>query len=406
MKIFKDSIIYIFGEVLAKVAPFLLIPYLSRKLGVSGYGELSYYQVYLSIIVLIVGMSQDGVIGQYFYSQEEKDIQYIINHGAIYSGIVTIFLLVLCFFCNFKITFFIALSALFILLTSVQLTVFQCKKKSIAYTVTQFLLTLFSVIATVFLFEIFDDNLVEKRFLALSISHFFVFLLVCFLFKGGFYNIGYVNFSRIKKDIFYIIYMGFPLVLHHGFNIIKGQMDRFFIYYRFDEGDLGLYAMGANLATIFFVLIMAVNRAISPYYYESLKNKKLNILKIRKMLFFSIIISPLPSVFIFFLPESFFLTLLASDFFGVKFYFMLFSLSNMLMIPYLILSNYLFYFRENKKIAFCSFFSTVLYFFIIFLLSFIDVSYIPFASVLIGFFILPILWNMVKNIDKKNSYMI
>ncbi|HHF3653343.1 TPA: flippase, partial [Haemophilus influenzae] len=43
MKVFKDSVIYLVGELSSKLVPFLLLPYLSRKLGVEGYGSLSYY---------------------------------------------------------------------------------------------------------------------------------------------------------------------------------------------------------------------------------------------------------------------------------------------------------------------------------------------------------------------------
>ena len=51
--ILKDSVIYLIGEIVAKIFPFLLLPYLSRKLGVNGFGELSYYQTILSLLIII-----------------------------------------------------------------------------------------------------------------------------------------------------------------------------------------------------------------------------------------------------------------------------------------------------------------------------------------------------------------
>ena len=41
MKILKDSAVYLLGELFAKALPFLLLPYLTRKLGAAGFGELS-----------------------------------------------------------------------------------------------------------------------------------------------------------------------------------------------------------------------------------------------------------------------------------------------------------------------------------------------------------------------------
>ena len=46
MSIMKDSSVYLTGELLSKSIPFLLLPYLSRKLGLEGFGELSYYQIF------------------------------------------------------------------------------------------------------------------------------------------------------------------------------------------------------------------------------------------------------------------------------------------------------------------------------------------------------------------------
>ncbi len=67
MALVKDSAIYLAGEILSKAIPFMLIPYLSRKLGVDGYGELSYYQTYIALFVIFLGLSQDGAIARYFY---------------------------------------------------------------------------------------------------------------------------------------------------------------------------------------------------------------------------------------------------------------------------------------------------------------------------------------------------
>jgi len=67
MKVFKDSVIYLVGELSSKLVPFLLLPYLSRKLGVEGYGSLSYYQTFLSLFLIVVSLTQEGAISRYFY---------------------------------------------------------------------------------------------------------------------------------------------------------------------------------------------------------------------------------------------------------------------------------------------------------------------------------------------------
>ncbi len=58
MKAVKDSVIYLIGELASKSIPFLLLPYFSRKLGVAGYGELSYYQTFAALFVILSGLAK------------------------------------------------------------------------------------------------------------------------------------------------------------------------------------------------------------------------------------------------------------------------------------------------------------------------------------------------------------
>ena len=41
MKPLKNSLIYLTGEAAAKALPFLLLPYLTRRFGAAGFGDLS-----------------------------------------------------------------------------------------------------------------------------------------------------------------------------------------------------------------------------------------------------------------------------------------------------------------------------------------------------------------------------
>ena len=54
MRILKDSFIYLIGELFAKSLPFLMLPYLTRKLGPEGFGELSYYLTWLALFGIFI----------------------------------------------------------------------------------------------------------------------------------------------------------------------------------------------------------------------------------------------------------------------------------------------------------------------------------------------------------------
>lgn len=400
MALLKDSAIYLGGEILSKVVPFILIPYLSRKLGVEGYGELSYYQTYIALFVIFLGLSQDGAIARYFYFYGKRSLPLVINSGIIYTLIISFILLCIIFFLRSTILIWAVFSALFQSLLSAQLSIRQCQKKASSYALIQIIYSVLSLIITILFLEIFESNLVEMRIIALSLATTLSFCIAYILYMRDRKIKIFFNVKKYKIGILYILVFGIPLIFHNMSFFIKGQVDRFFIYHQFSSSDLGLYSMGANLASIFSVLIMAVNKASIPYYYELLKNKKMDIKKIYKIASLSLLFIPLPSIVIYLIPESFFLLLLGNEYSGVKYFFSIFVLSNMLLIPYVILVNYIFYFGYNKIISYCSIISTTIYLLSLFVLIEYGINYVPISSVISSFGILPVLFLVIKRINE------
>ena len=58
MKLLKDSLIYLIGELAAKALPFLLLPYLTRKFGAAGFGDLSYWQTLFSLLIIVLSLAK------------------------------------------------------------------------------------------------------------------------------------------------------------------------------------------------------------------------------------------------------------------------------------------------------------------------------------------------------------
>ncbi len=191
-----------------------------------------------------------------------------------------------------------------------------------------------------------------------------------------------------------------PLILHYASFFLKGQLDRIFIYHKFSETDLGLYAMGAQLALIVSIAIQALNKAIIPYFYESLKQKKLVIKQLHKWALFSFLLIPIPALIMWIIPEDVLVWILGSQFVGTKYYFILFLISTTLSIPYLILVNYLFYYGKNKLISQCSVLSTIIYVASLVALTFTEIKYIPYAGIIGSLSIIPILYFMTSKVSK------
>ncbi|WP_105880782.1 lipooligosaccharide flippase LsgA, partial [Haemophilus influenzae] len=338
MKVFKDSAIYLVGELSSKLVPFLLLPYLSRKLGVEGYGSLSYYQTFLSLFLIVVSLTQEGAISRYFYFYGKRSLNLVVNTGYAYTTIIGSIILMGCWIAQSEILFYAALSSIFQSFLNVQLSVRQCQKKAWSYAFIQFSLTVTGAVFTVALLEYYQNDLVEKRILAILLSNLVVWFFSYFLYRKSTTSKKY-QFKHYQSALFYILGFGLPLILHYASFFLKGQLDRIFIYHKFSETDLGLYAMGAQLALIVSIAIQALNKAIIPYFYEALKQKKLVIQQLHKWALFSFLLIPIPALIMWIIPEDVLVWILGSQFVGTKYYFILFLISTTLSIPCLLYTS-------------------------------------------------------------------
>ncbi len=400
-KILKDSSIYVIGEVASKGIPFLLLPYLSGKLGADGYGLLSYYQTYLALFILVVGLSQEGAIARYFYTYGKNSINLVVRSGYAYTlGVGSLFFFV-CWLLQSQILMLISIAVIFRVFIGVQLSVRQCQKQALSYTIIQFLLTSIPVIIIVTLFEFTQDKLIEKFFIATMIGNILVFMMAYFLYRQQVNTDRKFSIRQHKTALLYLFSFGFPLLFHHASLFIKGQLDRLFIYHKYTDTELGIYAMGANIALIVFVLISAINKGVVPHLYEALKKQQITLKNIHLWALYSLLFVPLAVFILSLVPESLFLWILGNEFIGVKYYFMLFLVSALLILPYLFLANYLFYYGKTQLIATCSVLSTLLYLASLAIFVNIDIKYIPYASIIGALGVLPILFIMTQRVEKK-----
>ncbi|MDO7463458.1 oligosaccharide flippase family protein [Acinetobacter baumannii] len=400
MKVLKDSLIYMIGELFSKSLPFLMLPYLTRKLGPDGFGELSYYLTWLALFGIVIGLSQDGAVTRYFYFYGKKGLNNVIKTGYIYNLIITTVSLIVCFLLRLEILAYVVLASSFGSLVAVQLAVQQCQKKPIPYIVIQILLSLTSVLFTVIAFELIPDkNKIIERILAIGFSNLMVFFVSSIFLSKLFSGNESFTLKRLKLNTLYIFSFGLPLILHQSSFFIKGQLDRVFIYNLYSKNELGVYSVGVQIASVFPIVIMVFNKAILPYYYESLKIKKLNIEKIKRYSLISLI-----PVFVltlsFFIPDELYRWFVGDGYKGVNYYVALFVCGYALNIPYLILVNYFFYHGNNFLISKITFFSSLIYLACLFLFSKKGIDLIPFALVISNIVMIICLYI---NLKEKNN---
>ncbi|ACX88771.1 flippase [Pectobacterium parmentieri] len=391
MRIFKDSILYLIGELFSKSIPFLLLPYLTRRLGIDGFGEMSYYQTILAIFTIIIGLSQEGAVSRYFYFYGKRSINLIVTTGYVYTICMAFLMLCFCWVVNSSILAILVVTSTFQSLFSTQLSVRQCQKLAKQYITLQFISAVLSGGGTWCLLTITTQQLVEKRFIALLISNLLCVILAYYLYSRQ-HNVKFCfSVKKYKCAFFYFFGFGFPLILHQVSGFLKGQLDRLLIYHQFSAADLGIYSAAFQIASILSILLLAINKACVPYFYEGLKKGQLNAKKVVSLVIYSLPLIPIPALIAFFLPEKWMVWFLGSEYLGVKYYIFLFLFGIAITIPYFILVNYFFYYGKTKIITFSSILSCIVYCFLLYLMSQIEISYIPYALIISNIFMVLLL---------------
>lgn len=395
MKILKDSAIYLFGEMFAKALPFLLLPYLTRKLGVAGFGELAYYQTFFALLVIVFSLSQDGAVARYYYVYGKRNLHNVVYAGYVYTITIALFALIIAWAMHSLIMAAVVCAAAAQCVLAVQLSLRQCQKQAISYTIMQMSCGIIGSILTVMLLEWTDGLPVAKRFVALFVGNIMVSLSAAWYFFHH-RSKSQPQWRKIWQSGQYVMAFGLPLLLHHGSGFIKGQLDRMVLYPLYPAEQIGIYAAGFQVAMILSVLLMSVNKALVPYYYQAIKDGSLDALKVRRFAKLSMVLALVPAGVGFLLPESLFLWFLGDKYIGVKQYIVLFLVGFGLTMPYFILVNYLFYYGRNTKISAVSMLSAVGYLIVLMLTAPLGTVWTPWAMIAGNAVILPLLFRQVK----------
>lgn len=395
MKIFKDSAIYLFGELFAKALPFLLLPYLTRTLGVAGFGELSYYQTLMALFALLFGLSQDGALTRYFYFYGKRNAHNLMLTGYAYTLIFMGLFLIWAWWQQSLILASAIIAAATQTILGTQLAWRQCQKHALSYVAIQTANGVLVCLLTILILEMTSNQMVTMRFLAMILGNVAVSLVAYFWLAKA--RKPRFTWQRFRLSGCYILAFGAPLLLHHASGFVKGQLDRIVIYQHYSAEELGIYAASLQISSILSILLMAINKATVPHFYHALKQGSLNAHKVRRLALTGLLISPTFAFIAYMLPEKWFVWFLGSHYVGTHYYIYLFLLGFGLTIPYFILVNFLFYHGKNKLISQISLASAVLYLVALWGLMPLGLAYLPYAIIAGNTAILPILYHFVRD---------
>ncbi|MDF4793497.1 oligosaccharide flippase family protein [Vibrio parahaemolyticus] len=377
----RKALFFIGGTIFAKSITVLTLPYLTRALSTSGYGELSYLNSILAFFVIIINLGGDAGILRFskYYGKSWEYISFKISVGL---GLCTSVFIVIAYWLigtgSFQVAIILVITSLSQFIVGLIYSIYRANNRNTEYIFAQVMLSTIWLISTVTIVELVSNEPISRIFSLLIAS---VTVLLLFLYKDSSFlktvKKTKVNYQHVREFCIFSL----PLLLHGIANTIKSNFDKIYLYKTVDTSFLGIYSAANQLASIFLMLILIINQYFVPIVYSGIKEGSINIYKLKKYSIFSFAFVFILPLITFFIPEKYFTYILGEGFEGVKYYSLLFLTSTLMMIPYLILVNHHFYHGDTKRVSVINLLSVLVYILLVLFFSKISVSYIPYASI-------------------------
>lgn len=349
----KQSTLYTIFNIINAAIPFLLIPFLTRKLTPEEYGVITIYTTIINFLIPFISLNIPGSITNKFYSTEKIDTPSFLGNAIIILSINMIFsLFVIISFSN-KISAFtqfpskwlwtIIVVSFSMSINQIRLIVWQIKGDVFKFGFFQIFIALFGLGLTILLilkFGLSWKGRIIAHTLVTSLAAIFA-ILIFYLEKG-------INFKVNLKYISNALKFGIPLIPHSFGAILISMTDKVLIARTLGLNSTGIYGLGFQMGSTLGIFTSAFNLAFVPWLFENLsKNKLANKYLIVKFTYYYFII-----LFLFFLLLTILLPLLNNFLLGEKFVGSI-NITICILLGfvfngmYLMVTNYIFYVEKT-----------------------------------------------------------
>lgn len=367
-----NAMIYIFSSTLNLSIPFLLLPILTRELGVEEYGKIGLFQTFIALFLSLISLGTTSfVMREYFESKKcaFKAVRTVIIISIFTSIIIAAVILPLSKLINFSLEIEYVLIAIFCALLSIiniiRQTIYQAAHYAMRYAIFQISQALLSFAFTMLLIYTVFDN-AESRIYAI-LSTFFIYAmysLITIYRESRDFSLPNIGVKDFKGALGF----GLPLLPHLFGAFCLSYLDRFIIVKLLDFEQLGYYLIAVQLSTLFGFLLDSIQKSYIPYIYEKIKQKQITKDIIIKSIYYILFLYLFPFLF-FFLGDFFIYIYVGEGYSYVANILFFLILGQALRGGYLILSAYISYYRKNALQSFLTISSGVLnillmYFFI------------------------------------------
>ncbi|WP_413516849.1 oligosaccharide flippase family protein [Photobacterium phosphoreum] len=361
MSFFKGASVYLVSNLLNAVIPFLLLPILTRYLSPVEYGQIAMFQTLLAGIGTFIGLNAVGAANRKFYDGDIDDTVLRQFNGSCIQILIASSIIVFIGIFLFKnqLSEFLAIPTSWILpavtisifgfITSMRLGQWQIRSQAKLFGILQVSSSLVNMLLSL-LFVIVLSNGAQGRIDAQVISGFLVgvFSLI-WLYKDKLLQVKIWKPHQIKEAL----YFGIPLIPHSIGSLFLNIFDRFVINRDLGLYEVGIYMVAVQLSSSLLIIFDAFNKSYVPWLFDKLKNKdniqNINIVKNTYIIMIGLLLSSI----IPFLVGPFFITLIAGDKYKLAGDIIgILCLGQIFSGMYLLVTNYIFYAKQTKYLAY------------------------------------------------------
>ena len=270
----------ILSVVLLNGISILTAPLFSRLLGDSGYGIFKIYNIWASLTAILFTLQTHGTLVnarvEYPEEQQRKYQSSVMSLSvlmfAVCSGLIFLFMTPL--------SRLLKLEPMLIMLLLLQSFGTFCVNflntrntyeykagKNMAMSLTVTLTTL--VLSVLLILRLPQETRYYGRITAIAITYGLIGIPICIsvLRRGRtFYNREYWKFC---------IVLAIPAVFHNLSDLVLGQSDQVMLQHLVNEATVGHYGYAWNFSNILFVIFGALNRTWCPFFFDEMKQGKL-----------------------------------------------------------------------------------------------------------------------------------
>ncbi len=366
MNFFKSLSIYTTTSILNSAIPFLLLPILTNYLTVEEYGLLAIIQIFIIFTMPFVSINIHSTLQLEYYHLDKDSFAKWVSSVLVIPLVTILFVFLIFIIFESSLHSFIDISLLWMLIIPLIafmqivpqtiLSIYKISERAIDYAKYQLALTTFNLVLTIGLVVLLELNW-EGRVIAIL----FTYILFTIL---GLYLLVKMNLIVLQIEWQYIqkaLSLGTPLIIHVVSGALFMMSDRLFISYYLGNEELGVYAVGAQVAMIAMIVQQSFNQAWVPYLFKNLKIGLLgNKIKIIKISYMAILFFMILPFFIELINPLFFKFFIDEKFIDSMQYVFWIALGYSLLGMYKVVTNYIFYEKRVKLLSAMTFFSLII----------------------------------------------